>query len=112
MSQKSIFKLCLIIALATSASAAYGTATTIGGNTPMGGGTYSPSNKVIVSYDSGPASSNASTYAARSKHAAGDREIATNNTDPKLWWKPVTVSSTVTAATSTDTFSSAAWTSM
>lgn len=112
MSKQNTFKLCLVIALAMTASAAFGAATTIGGPLQIGGGTFSPSNKVIISYDSGPASSNASTYAARSKHGAGDREMATNNSDPKMWWKQVAVSATTSASTSTDTFGTGSWTSM
>ncbi len=111
MSNKSIFKLCLVIALAITASSAFGAATTISGAITMGGGTYSPSNKVTITYDSGPAASNASGYAARSKHAAGNRINATNSTDPKMYWSEVDVTVATGASTSTDTFSTG-WTSM
>jgi len=112
MSKQSTFKLCLVIALTITAASAFGAATTISGPLQMGGGTYSPSNKVTITYDSGPTATNAATYAAHSKHSAGDREVATNNSDPKMWWKNVGVSAVVSSATSTDTFSSTNWTSM
>lgn len=111
MSKKSIFKLCLVIALATTASSAFG-ATIISGPLQIGGGTYSPSNKVQISYDAGPFASNCSQYVARSKHSAGDREIATTNTDPKMYYKIMAVTDTVEASVSSDTFGGSSWTSM
>ena len=110
MSNKSVFKLCLVIALTISATSAFG-ATSITSGTQIGGGTFSPSNNVTISYDAGPAG-NATQYSASAKHGSGDRVIATNSTDPKMWWKKVAVTASLTAAVSTDTFSSAAWTSM
>lgn len=113
MSNKNIFKLCLVIALTVTATSAFGTSTNISGALTIGGGTFSPSNKVTISYDSGPTSSNASSYAARSKHSAGDRVMATNNTDPKMYYSVVNVTLATPTSTSTDTFTAAgAWTSM
>lgn len=112
MSNKSIFKLCLVIALATSAASAFGAATTISGTVQIGGGTFSPSNKVTITYDAGPAATNASTYVAKSKHAAGDRQMATNNTDPKMYYKTVAVATAAESSSSTETFGGTSWTSM
>jgi hypothetical protein len=112
MSNKSIFKLCLVIALSIAATSAYGAATTISGQLQIGGGTFSPSNKVTITYDSGPASDNASSYVAKSKHSAGDRIIATSNADPKMYYSQVDVSVVTPASASTDTFGGNAWTSM
>lgn len=113
MSSKSTFKLCLIIALAMSASSAFGgNPTTISSQIVIGGGTFSPSNKVSITYEAGPTSSNASTYAAKSKHSAGDRVIATNNSDPKIYYSQVAVSVVTPTSASTDTFGGTAWTSM
>jgi len=112
MSNKSVFKLCLIIALTMSAASSFGAATTISGTVLIGGGTYSPSSKVTVTYDSGPAASNASGYVAKSKHAAGDRQFATNNTDPKMYFKTVAVTAACEASNSTETFGGSTWTSM
>ena len=112
MSNKNIFKLCLVIALAVTATSAFGAATTISGALQIGGGTFSPSNKVTITYESGPAASNASAYAARAKHAAGNRIIATNNTDPKIYYSEVAVTVATPASGSNDTFGGTAWTSM
>lgn len=113
MSTKSTFKLCLVIALTLTAASAFGASRTISGTEVIGGGTFSPSNKVSISYEAGPLASNASAYAARSKHAAGDRVNATNNTDPKMYWSKVDVTLAVPASASTDQFTAAgAWTSM
>lgn len=112
MSNKSIFKLCLVIALTVSAASAFGAATTLSGTVLIGGGTFSPSNKVTITYDAGPDASNASGYAARSKHAAGNRVMATNNSDPKMYWSEVNVTLATPASASSDTFGGTAWTSM
>ena len=112
MSTKSTFKLCLVIALTLTAASAFGAARTITGTEVIGGGTFSPSNKVSISYQAGPDVSNASGYAAKSKHAAGNRVIATNNTDPKMYYSEVAVTIDVPASNSTDTFGGTAWTSM
>lgn len=112
MSNKSIFKLCLVIALAISATSAFGAATTISSAVQIGGGTFSPSNKVNITYMSGPAASDASGYVAKSKHVAGDRQIATNNTDPKIYYKTVAVTTAFEASNSTETFGGTSWTSM
>lgn len=112
MSNKNIFKLCVVIALATSAASAYGAATTINSPLVIGGGTFSPSNKVTITYESGPDSSSASGYVAKSKHAAGDRQLATNNQDPKMYYKSVAVTTACESSASTETFGGSAWTSM
>lgn len=112
MSNKSLFKLCLVVALTLSAASAFATATTISGTVVIGGGTFSPSNKVSITYDAGPTAGAATGYAARSKHAAGNRVMATNNTDPKMYYSEVNVTLAIPATASTDTFGGTAWTSM
>ena len=112
MSTKNTFKLCLVIALTMAATSAFGAATTISGQVQIGGGTFSPSNKVEITYDSGLASSNASSYVAKSKHLSGDRQMATSNADPKMYYKTVAVTTAIESSSSTETFGGTAWTSM
>jgi len=103
---KNLLKICFIIALTTCAVSAYG-ASTISVPLQLGGGSYSPSNKVTITVDSV-----ATGYTAKSQHASGDRVIATNNQDPKMWFKTVAVGTAAEAAATSDVLSSAAWTSM
>lgn len=103
---KNLFKICFVIALSMCAVSAYG-ACTITSPLALGGGSYSPSNKVTVTVESGT-----TAYGARSQHASGDRIIVTNNTDPKLWYKTVAVGTAASAASSTEVLSSTNWTSM
>lgn len=103
---KNLFKICFVIALTTCAASAYG-ASTITSAITLGGGTFSPSNKVTITVNS-----TITQYTAKSQHSQGDRVIATNNTDPKLWFKTVAVGTAAEAASTTDVLSSAAWTSM
>jgi len=95
-----------------AATAAFGAATTISAPLVIGGGTYSPSNKVTITYESGPEATNAATYAARSKHSAGDRVIATNNSDPKMYYSAVNITLATPTSAYTDTFAGGSWTSM
>jgi len=103
---KNLFKICLVIALTACAAAAYG-ASTISEPITLGGGSYSPSNKVTVTVNS-----TSTAYTAKSQHASGDRVMATNNEDPKMWYKTVAVGTAAEAASTSDVLSSAAWTSM
>lgn len=103
---KNLFKICLVIALTACAAAAYG-ASTISEPITLGGGSYSPSNKVTVTVES-----STTAYTAKSQHASGDRVVATNNQDPKMWYKTVAVGTAAEAASTTEVLSSSAWTSM
>ena len=103
---KNLLKICFIAALLMSASSVYAAGTLISGTTIIGGGTFSPSNKVTIG-----ALSTATNYAAETKHASGDRIIGTNNTDPKMYWTTGVVGSPATApATATVDYST--WTSL
>lgn len=104
---KNLFKICFVIALTACAASAYGATIISSAPVSLGGGSYSPSNKVQVSVDT-----TANAYTAKAKHGSGDRLFATNNTDPKMWFKTVDVSSTVEASSTSDVLSTAAWTSM
>jgi hypothetical protein len=98
MTRKDIFKVCLVLAATISASSAYAN-TPITGATVIGGGTFSPSNKVTINVVS-----TATDYAAKSGHSSGDRTIFTTNTDPKMVWTIKTIGSapeTVSGATET-----------
>lgn len=79
MAKKNLFKVCLVIALAMSASSAF--AAGITGSTVLGGGTFAPSKNVTINVVS-----DASNYAAKSGHANGDRTLMSNNADPKIFW--------------------------
>ena len=87
---KNLLKICFVAALLISASSAY--ASNITGPTVIGGGTFSPSNKVNIQ-----AVATSVAYSAESKHLSGDRIIGTNNTDPKLYWPTATIGSAATA---------------
>jgi len=106
-----MFKLCLVLALTMAASAAY--SATITTQTDLGGGSYTPSNKVSISVatDGATGSFNGTSYGAVAKHAQGDKNIASNSLDGKLYFKTAAVTSTVIPATSNMTFDSA-WTAM
>ena len=103
---KNLFKICFVIALTTCAASAYG-ATAITAGLQLGGGSYSPSNKVTVTVDT-----TATAYSANSQHLNGNRRVATNNTDPKMWWQPIAPAAAVVNASTSDVLSSATWTSM
>lgn len=104
---KNILKICFVIALTMCAASAYG-ASTLSSSIAIGGGSYSPSNKVSLTV-----AATATDYTANSKHQAGDRVIQTNNREPKMWWKTVTISTAVqTQATTTDVLDTNNWTSL
>jgi|GEM_PF-1393183 len=108
MSKKHIFVLSLVAALTTSYSGAFAAGTPITGATQIGGGTFSPSNKVTINC-------NATTvnYAATSGHTSGDRSIGTNNTDPKIYWTAKTVGSDpATVSGATQDFAGSSWTTL
>jgi hypothetical protein len=102
---KTILKVCFVAALLMSVSSAYANST-ISSSTVIGGGTFSPSNKVTISV-----TSNSVEYSAQSKHSAGDRLMGTNNTDPKMYWSSSTIGSTGASPANT-TVSYTSWTSL
>lgn len=79
MAKKDIYKVCLVAAVVMSASSAMAAGLT--SSTVIGGGTFSPSNKVVINVKS-----ESTAYAACSGHSSGDRSIFTNNSDPKMVW--------------------------
>ena len=100
MAKKDIFKVCLVAAVVMAASTAVA-GTGLSSSTVIGGGTFSPSNKVTINVIS-----DATSYAAKSGHLNGDRTIFTNNTDPKMVWTTKAISAvpaTVTGATDATT---------
>jgi len=99
MSKKNLFKLSLVVVMTMSASSVF--AGQITGATTIGGGTFSPSNKVKINVVATTVN-----YAACSGHTSGDRSICTNNVDPKLYWSSKSVGSdpqTVSSATASFT---------
>lgn len=94
---KHLLKICFIAVLIVSASSSYGADVNISGSTVLGGGSFSPSNKVNIY-----AFSISTGYSANSKHLSGDREIGTNNLDPKLHWTTASVGSVAATPGSAD----------
>jgi len=97
MAKKDIFKVCFVAAVTMSATSAF--AAGITSSTVIGGGTYSPSNKVTINVVA-----TTDAYVAKSGHSSGDRTIYTSNTDPKLYWTSKAIGSapaTVSGATET-----------
>ena len=106
MAKKDMFKVCLVAAVVMSASTAIA-GTGIVGSTMIGGGTFSPSNKVVINVIS-----TSTDYAAKAGHSNGDRTIFTNNNDPKMSYTTKAVGAvpaTVTGATEPTT---ATWTTL
>jgi hypothetical protein len=79
MAKKDMFKLCLVAAITMTASTSL--AAGLSASTVLGGGTFSPSNKVTINVIS-----TTTNYAAKSGHLNGDRTMFTNNTDPKMYY--------------------------
>lgn len=124
MARPTVLKICFVIAAlscmaATTSHAAL--SKEISSSISIGGGTYSPSNKVTIKVSVGPTgcdpSIQASTcqqYVAKSKHSSGDRVFATNNTDPKVYYKTVATTLTLeNPGSATEEFTAtASWTAM
>lgn len=122
MARPTTLKICFVIAALSTFAAAtsYAASETkvITGPIQIGGGTYAPSNKVSIDVVVGPSGCDPDTattcqqYAAKSKHASGDRIFVTNSSDPKIYYKTVTTATTLEAADLTETFSTDTWTAM
>lgn len=101
---KNLLKICFVAALLLAANSAQ--AANITGTTVIGGGTFSPSNKVNIQ-----AIATGTAYSAQSKHSSGDREMGTNNTDPKMYWSTSAVGNTA-AAPGSAAVDYSSWTSL
>lgn len=106
--KKSIQVCALMIAaagfFAGSATMANASTVQITSTVTFGGGSYAPSNKVMVIVDS-----STTTYSATSGHTTGGtRTIGTTNSDPKLYWK----SKAKSAAPENPSASITTWTSL
>lgn len=112
MAKHNVLKIAVVVAFTMAASSAFA-ATTISASTDLGGGTFTPSNKVSISVNTNGTggSFDGTGYGAISKHSAGDKNIASVSGDPKLYFKTASVSSSVITATSNMTFDTT-WTSM
>lgn len=125
MARPTVLKICFVIAALSSigiANSSYAALSAeISSSISIGGGTYSPSNKVTIKVSVGPTGcdpslpqSTCQQYVAKSKHASGDRVFATNNADPKVYYKTVATTLTLEApASATESFTAtASWTAM
>jgi hypothetical protein len=112
MAKQSNLKIAVVIALTMAASSSYA-ATSIVGATDLGGGSFTPSNKVSISVATNGTSTSfdGTSYGAVSKHSSGDKNVASNSVDSKLYFKTAAVTSSVVAASSGMTFDTS-WTSM
>jgi hypothetical protein len=80
MHNKTILKICFVVAAILAAGSAY--AAGITGSTTIGtGSTFSPSNSVRIN-----AVATSAAYAANSSHLNGNRYYFTNNSDPKFYY--------------------------
>ena len=105
---KNLFKICFVAALLISAGSAYASGTNIPGTTIIGGGTFSPSNKVNIGV-----ASDGVNYCAEGKHSAGDRIIGFNNRDPRMYWSAGVVGASASTPTvTTADHTAAGWTSL
>ena len=105
--KKEILKAFLTIAVASSASTAFATQTTITSvGTTIGSQSFKPSNNVTVGV---VATTNA--WSAQSGHTNGDRRFGASYDDPKIYWTSSTQPATdVSVTNSTDTYTT--WTSL
>jgi len=102
---KTLIKICFVAALMMAAGSAYAS-TSITGTTVIGGGTFSPSNKVNIGV-----TSTSTNYSAQSKHSSGDRQMGTNNTDPKMYWSAAAIGAVATTPANA-TVDYSGWTSL
>lgn len=122
MAKPTIKKICFVVAVLAclGASVASAADSTVISTSAMqiGGGTFSPSNKVSLMVAVGPTGCTPTgtvcqQYAAKSKHASGDRIIATNNLDPKIYYKTVATTLVTEAIAATEEFTATGtWTAM
>lgn len=112
---KIFLKISFVIAALACTSGFALAAADITGSTVIGGGTFSPSKSVTINAVTGPSGCDGSAtgtpcnqYAARSKHASGDRIFATSSENPKIFYQTGTA---VGTASLTEDFSSG-WTAL
>lgn len=91
----ALIKICFVVAAVLAAGSAHAGASAISGSTTIGGGTFAPSNSVVIQ-----ANSTTTAYSATSGHLNGNRLYFGNNADPKIYWgtKAAGSSNSVTAA--------------
>ncbi|ACD95811.1 hypothetical protein [Trichlorobacter lovleyi] len=119
MAKKNMLKLAVVVVLSmVAASASYAATLTLSGATSVGGSSFSSSNKVSAYYvsDSGVSTGFAGTaYGIAAAHGQGDKAIASNQSDAKLYFKTTTPgnATSVASAIATNTsFTGTDWTSM
>jgi hypothetical protein len=105
---KTLFKICFVIAaMMAFSTTSYGATSISGTGVNLGGGTFAPSTNVVISVDSV-----VTGYDATSGHTTGgDRQFGTNNNSPKMYWKSKDKSAAPTTA-STETNYTTGWTSL
>ena len=119
MAKKNMLKLAVVVVLSmAAASASYAATINLAGATSIGGSSFSASNKVSAYYvsDSTVSTGFAGTaYGIAAAHGQGDKDIASNHSDAKLFFRTTTPGNATTnaAAIATNTnFTTSSWTSM
>lgn len=98
MNNKTVVKICFVVATVMAAGSAYASSAISAAST-IGGGTFSPSNSVTIN-----AAATAANYAAYSGHLNGNRVYFTNNSDPKFYFATRTAGTAITnTVAATDT---------
>lgn len=106
MNNKTVIKICFVVATVLAAGSAYASAG-ITTSTTIGGGTFAPSNGVTIN-----AAAASSSYAAYSGHLNGNRIYFTNNSDPKFYYGTRAAGTAITnTVAATDTVP-ASWTAL
>jgi len=119
MAKKNLLKLAVVIVLSmAAASSVYAATATLSGSTSVGGSSFSSSNKVSAYYvsDSSATGFQGTAYGIAAAHFSGDKTIASNQSDAKLYFKTTTPGNATTDAaaisTNTDFTQTTTWTSM
>jgi hypothetical protein len=119
MAKKNLLKLAVVVVLTmAAASSVYAATATLSGSTSVGGSSFSSSNKVSAYYvsDSAVAGFAGTAYGIAAAHFSGDKTIASNHSDAKLFFSTTTPGNATTnaaaIATNTDFTVTSTWTSM
>jgi hypothetical protein len=107
MDKKLMIKICFVAAMVMACGTAYGGATTIAGVMSLGGGSFSPSNNVVIH-----ANSTGTAYAAFAGHTQGDKVYFSNNTDPRLYYGTKAKGTAITDTSAADATPPSGWSSM
>lgn len=119
MAKPTMLKLAFVVALTMAASSAFAVTTFTGPNNNIGGSSFSASTKVTVAAATNGTNSttyDGQLYSIRSWHSAGDKAIAGQSGDSRLYFATTTPgnASAFSGAATSDSYSGSAatWNSM